>query len=391
MSTKDLTRQDILAQVNSILSRPTLTKADSARVSGLLQLSEQLNPAIGELRRMRLADQAASMAETDPAHAKLYRQVDGLRGSSQVELDFDTIIRRGIEHVDVERRALSTSGTAGGYLTPQQFSNTLYATMAAYDPMLNPNLVTMIETDTGSDYQVPILGDATASASKVAENEIFTPTSDMPFGFVNLSDTDKWVADLILVSRELVADMHWDAADWLAKAFGVRIARGLGSYLLHRLLGAATLGKTTASASAITYDEILEFMSALDVAYLSSPKCAWLMNWSTLIYLFKIKASTGGSPMLDLIGDNGQFYLFGKPLYIAPSLNSIGASAKTILLGAMDRYIVRTVRDSVTLGVSFEKYAEYAQVAYWAYLRAGADLATGGGSDAPVIYLQQHS
>jgi HK97 family phage major capsid protein len=48
------------------------------------------------------------------------------------------------------------TGSSGGYLVSQSFSDTLYATMKAYDPLFDSSVVTMIESDSGAAIPIPI-------------------------------------------------------------------------------------------------------------------------------------------------------------------------------------------------------------------------------------------
>src|SRR5690348_15704523 len=121
---KQLTREAALSEVERLTSKPNFNKGDAARCEYLMRLAAELNPAINELRKMRLAELSAESAVNDPGHAEKYRLTPGVRELNEVERNFDIAIRQGKEVLPAEARALAVgTGSQGGYLVPQTFAD----------------------------------------------------------------------------------------------------------------------------------------------------------------------------------------------------------------------------------------------------------------------------
>jgi HK97 family phage major capsid protein len=102
------------------------------------------------------------------------------------------------------------------------------------------------------------------------------------------------------------------------------------------------------------------------------------MNFSTLIALLKMRDQVG-HPVLHLkYDDKGNPLLLEKPVYICPSMPSIGVSGSPtggntpIAFGAFSRFIFRTVENTQMLlrATEMSGTAENLCVAYQGYLRA---------------------
>jgi HK97 family phage major capsid protein len=117
-----------------------------------------------------------------------------------------------------------------------------------------------------------------------------------------------------------------------------------------------------------------------------------MMSFSSYIAFLKQKGSTGGSYLLEPELDvQGYPTLFGRRVYLSPSFPAIAALAKSIAFGDMSRFIRRQVRNSLSVKVYIERYAEVAQIAYESFLRTDGKLAKATNSPLPVRLLQCHA
>ena len=382
----NLNKDSVLLEVQRLLNKSQFTKEDSSKAERLMQLADTLTPGATELRRHRLAELAGEAAVHDPSRAKKYRLTEGVTQLPQLEMEFDQALRCGREYIGEESRALSVAiGGSGGYLVPQSFSDQVWASMKAYDNLLDPAVSTVITTDGGSaPMGFPLIDDTAGVAVKVAEGVQTSPADIATFGIMQLLEPDTWRTNMQQVSMELAADSAFDLGQFLADIFGVRLARGIAPDFVSTLITGAALGKTgtTGQTTTVIYDDLLDLMGAIDPAYIASTKCGWAMRFSTLVAIMKLKASTGGSPMLTF--DAGRFMLFGKPIFICPSVPAMAASAKSILFGDFSKFVVRRVRDGIEVKRFGETYAEYGMIAYQGFLRVKAGLAKAAGSDSPI-------
>src|ERR1039458_6367310 len=166
------TRQSLLAQADSILSRPNFSREDKSKVDGLLALSEQLDPHRMELRRARL-----TQLEMDGGE-----RTERTRARDEVHQAFMTALRHGAGILPDEVRAQSVgTDSAGGYLSSAKFSDSLYANMAVFDRLFDPAVTDVQDTDTGAAFTWPVIDNSTASATVIAENGTFNEAADAVF------------------------------------------------------------------------------------------------------------------------------------------------------------------------------------------------------------------
>ena len=110
----------------------------------------------------------------------------------------------------------------------------------------------------------------------------------MTFGVKNLSAYT--YSTLVKVSDELLQDAGFDLSSFLVGALGERIARatnaaftsGTGSSQPEGIMANAALGKTAASATAVTADEILDLIYSIDRSYRGSSSFGLMMNDNTV-------------------------------------------------------------------------------------------------------------
>jgi len=382
----NLNRDSVLCEVQRLLNKSQFTKEDSSKAERLMQLADTLTPGATELRRHRLAELTAETAIHDPSRAQRYRLTEGVRELPQLEIEFDQALRFGREFVGEESRALSVAiGGSGGFLVPQTFSNQVWESMKQYDNLLDPAVSTVVTTDNGSaPMSLPLIDDTGNVAVKVAEGVQTTPADIATFGVMQLTEPDTWRTNMQQVSMELAADSAFDLGQFLADIFGTRLARGIAPDFVSTLIAGAAVGKTGTNGQTTTviYDDLIDLLGSVDPAYIASPKCGWAMRFSTLVAIMKLKASTGGSPMLTF--DAGRFMLLGKPIYICPSVPAMAASAKSILFGDFSKFVIRRVRDGIEVKRFGETYAEFGMIAYQGFLRVKAGLAKAAGSDSPI-------
>jgi len=383
MSNNSLSRDQVLAEAHTILERSkdrNLSKPENDRLENLLHLAEILDPAAAASRNARMIRQEEELCEAEPWRSQFFAEDYRKRVQSAIiERDFDTLLRYGKAMIPQERRALSVgTGSAGGFLVPQRFSDELFMKMAAYDPLLDPRYVNILDRPDGRPIVVPVV-DQTGSSSVIAENNQVTPSDLGGFAQANLTAAPTFRSNMQQVSLELLTDAGFPISSWLAQTFGVMHSRGVGAALSSTLQSAATQGKvgTTGQTTSIIYDDLADLMTSLDPVWLG-PKCFWLMALSSWQKILKLKDSQG-LPVFgeDAVPDaNGNFWLMGKPVLISPSMPAMAANAKSILLGDLSQFFVR--RTGVELKIFRELYATSGAVGFQSFVRAGGTLAVSG-------------
>ena len=382
-------RESYLAQADQILNQKTFSKEDSSKVSSLLLMADQLDPARGKLRRAQLLE-----AEMDAGIRN-----SETRATAEVYERFMRALRFGVDALDalpVHQRAQSVGiDSAGGYLSPAKFSDSLYANMATFDRLFDPNVVDIQQTDTGGTFNWPIIDNSTASATEIAENLPFPENNDPSFDSLAMGKAGTWRADLILVSMELMQDSKFPVDGVLAAAFAIRLARGIGQSFMATLLSEATVGKAAASGqtSSIIYEDIVDMVASVDEVYRQSPKCGWMARQSTVDAIAKLKDSNNRPLRLIEYGLNRVPYLWGYPVYVSPSVPALGPGSpavgnKALVFGDFNAWKCRRVADGLRVKRHAERFAVNGQVGFTATLRCNGALGKASTAASPITYFQ---
>jgi len=350
-------------------------------------------------RLQKLAAAEASLNDGDPRRpGGEERSVGGL---PPVTLDEKAVFRRAAQFgvgslsADEQRmmsrlqagdgppevRAQSTSATAGGYTIPQGFMPEITKSLALWGPMLDPGHARIIATDSGNPLPWPTVNDTANTGESLAENTA-AADQDVTFG-QKLLGAYVFDSGTIKVSLQLLQDSAFDMETLLGDLFGERLARransqltiGTGSSQPLGVVTGSTLGKTAASTTAIAADEMIDLFHSVDPAYRQAPKACWMMNDTTLAAVRKLKDGQGNYLwQMGNIREGAPDLLLGKPVAINQAMASIATGNRVVAFGDMNKYIVRMVKDFSMLTLR-ERYAEFLQVGFLAYLRLDGMLA----------------
>lgn len=253
-----------------------------------------------------------------------------------------------------------TQGVQGGYLVPIEFVDALFLGMALVDPLVNPDVVTIIERKTNRPLVIPSWDLSTFKAVKKAEAATQT-RKDFPTAKndkIGGGDKYTYVAQ-VAASFELEDDDFQPVVDQLGAALGIGLARGIGQDLAvgdgatapKGIVNAADSGVTQASVGVVIDTDLDNVFYSVDPFYRAQPKCAWLVTDAVHKQIRKAK-DTGGRPLINIV--NGAEFLMGKPLYISPSLPAYNASVNPQLPGSfcvfgdLSRYVVTLRNPNLT-------------------------------------------
>ena len=330
------------------------------------------------------------VADEDRANAKAC-------GVNLAAKELDIALRRDIPQMRREYRDLSSAiGPSGAYMIAPLFVNTIEMSLLAFGGMRRTS--TILRTATGAQLPYPTCNDTGNVGALIGENTAVSE-QDVSLGVVNLQ-AYKYTSKMVQVPTELLEDSAFDLSAWLAPVLAERIARiqnthfttGDGASKPNGIVTAASSGKTAASASAITFDEVIELFHSVDPAYRDLPGAAWMFNDGTLKALRKLKDGNGNFLWYSGL-DRGEMMqggpppsILGKPYTVNQDMAAIASSAKTMLFGALSKYIIRDVA-SVRIMRLVERYAEYDQQAFVMWMRSDGNLLDSGTD--PVKYLQQ--
>src|SRR5262249_60216237 len=126
--------------------------------------------------------------------------------------------------------------------------------MKQYDQLFD--VVTWLPTESGAKFSIPSMDDTATSAVMVSESTQNAQDDFTDISAVNFDQSPMWRTGNIKVSLELLQDSGVDLEQLFADRFAVRFARGLGPVLITLVKTNASVGKTTASPSAIAQEKL---------------------------------------------------------------------------------------------------------------------------------------
>jgi len=388
-----------------------LREKQQTHIAQAREALEQITDDVTEARAKELEQQHDNhMAEAEAAEkraermhklAKAEERIQGVHdsrapdhpgGESKADADarayrdvFKDYLARGRDGLtpeeDRELRAQATDGgAAGGFTVAREFFDELMEAMKAYGPMMDAGTVRQIQTATGATLEWPTLDDTSNKGSLLGEN-VQDSTSNLTFGQKTL-DAYKYTSGIFQVSEELLQDSALDVEQIVREAMAERIGRignehltvGTGSDQPNGIVTASTLGATSQSATTLDADEILDLFHGVDPAYRAMGSAGWMFNDDTLKAIRKLKDGDGNylwqAPDLRT-GEPGQ--LLGVNYFVNQDMADIATGTKPIIYGAMERYVMRMVRQFAVRRL-VERYADYHQVGFVGFARMDGEL-----------------
>lgn len=303
------------------------------------------------------------------------------RGVSGLSAEQRQIAERAMANIPEEVRAQSTTTTSGGYTIPEGFLPEITKAMKAWGPMLDPGITRVLVTATGNPLPWPTMDDTAQKGAILGEN-VQIGEQDITFGQKQL-DAYMYTSKLIRVSYQLLQDSAFNVeSEIIRPAFGERLGRignehlttGTGVGQPNGIVTASSAGITAAVGGAVSFDDIIDLEHSVDPAYRRSPGVRFMFNDSTLKYLRKLKDGDGNYLWQPADARTGApASVLAYPYSVNQDMASIGGSTKPIIFGDFNKYIVRIVRDMTMLRLT-ERYADYLQVGFFAFMRMDGEL-----------------
>ncbi len=345
--------------------------ADHDAIASRVERMEKL--AKVEAREEARQEEIADVSKRPVLEARSTPAVDQGEQLSYRKAFHNYIAAGGNANLDAESRAVletrvQTGGTAakGGYTVPTELANFIEKSLISKAPMYSSDLFTVLNTSGGETLNIPTVDDTTVTAVAHTEGGAITDDNgkDVTFSSKSLAayafDTEwvKW-------SHELNSDSLFNMESLLGDLLGERLGRianaklttGSGSSDVEGIVTNTAAGKTAASATAITADEIIDLVHSVDPAYRSAPSARIMMNDSTLAVIRKLKDGDG-----NYLWSMGSYQagipqtILGYNVVVNQDMDSIATAKKTIIFGDMKKFYVRKV-GAPTMYVANERFA----------------------------------
>ena len=306
----------------------------SAELDSRAQTIEQLKA--DEERAARL-DAVAAEIRTDEEPAGDDSDAEAIRA----------LVRGEVRSHTFEKRDVLTSST--GAPVPTSFYDQVIMRARLVGPMLDVS--TVLNTAGGETLQVPSLSTYSTSGTVTAQGANFSESDPVFNSFTELKAYK--YGFIIQVSREMVEDSGVDLLGFLADQVGnglgynvqAALTTGTGTVQPLGIVNAAGSGITggTGVSGAFTADNLIDLYYSLDGAARLLPGVGWMMNGAAIGAVRKLKDTAGNyifSPALD---GNSRDLLLGRPVYENPHMANPATTAKSVLVGHLPSYFVRTV------------------------------------------------
>ena len=351
---------------------------DAATYNKMLDTVDKLGAEIARLERQQAIDMEMNNPTSNPMMGKPgAEEPDQKKGraSDAYKAAFWRVMRQKTVPHEIYNALQVGTESEGGYLVPDEYERTLIDKLEEQN--IFRSLAHVISTSSG-DRKIPVV--ASKGTAAWIDEEAQYPESDDAFGQVAIGAYK--LATMIKVSEELLNDSVFDIAAYIAKEFARRIGAaeeeafftGNGTGRPTGILSASTgaeIGVTAASATALTFDEVMDLYYSLRIPYRRN--AVFIMNDATIKALRKLKNGNGDYIWQPSVTAGTPDTILNRPVHTSAFMPTLAADAKTILFGDLAYY---WVADRV--GRSFKRlnelYAPTGQVGFLASQRVDGKL-----------------
>ena len=241
---------------------------------------------------------------------------------------------------DVQNALQVGTDSEGGYLVPDEFERTLVE--ALLEENIFRGLAKVITTSSG-DRKIPVV--ASKGTASWIDEEGLIPESDDAFGQVSIGAYK--LATMIKVSEELLNDSVFNLESYIAREFARRIGakeeeaffigNGTGKPTgIFNATGGAELGVTAASATAITFDELMDLFYSLKSPYRKN--ATFVTNDATVKMIRKLKDGNGQYLWSPSMQAGQPDTILNRPVKTSSFVPNVEAGAKTVAFGDFGYY-----------------------------------------------------
>jgi HK97 family phage major capsid protein len=361
-------RQQAWHQAKAIIDVATAEKRDlsAEEEQTYSRLNDELNERAATIAKLR-EDETREL-RMDAATREIADQVRPV-ASAPVNEDVAMIralIKGESRSANFERRDILKSST--GSPVPTSFYNQVIMKARLVAPVLATS--TVLNTAGGENLQIPRLstysvGTVNAEAAVLGESDpafsAFITLGAFKYGF------------LTQVSQELLEDSGVDMLSFLADQVGNALGFAVGSALTvgtgtvepKGIVDASSVGGTSGTATGFTADNLIDLLYSLDGGARNLPGVGWMMTGQSIGRVRKLKDTAGNYVFQPSLSMDSPDMLLGKPIYENPSMAEATTGTKSVIVGHLPSYYVRSVG-----GIKLDRSDDFAFSAGLATFRA---------------------
>jgi HK97 family phage major capsid protein len=148
------------------------------------------------------------------------------------------------------------------------------------------------------------------------------------------------------------------------------------------------LTTTAASATAVSYNDLVDLLAKVKAPHSSQGVASWLMNSATRAALMKVLDQNGRPIFIESAREGEPDRILGRPVVIDDNMPDIGASKVPIIFGDLKKYILRIVQGVKVRVYQEEKFYKDNCIGVQAFVTADGKLIAKTGSYEPLAGLK---
>ena len=381
------------ALVEQMQGMVAAAKAENRNLSN--EENEKFDAISNEVDELRSAAARIERSEELKKEMAAKAEVRDNAPSAKVEARdaFNAYLRKGMNGINsAEARALAelrgsdtqitTNDGLGGFLVPENWSDFVSATELFKSDI--EQVATVIRTANGQHFNLPANDDTAVVAAILGEGTA-EGVSDMTFTNVKF-EPFTYSSKIVKVSNQLISDNAFDLGSFVGGQLANRLKRGINAHLTtgdasskpQGIVTGSTLGKTAASATAVTVSEVMDLFYSVDASYRNAPGASFMMNSATAkaVRVLGFGSSNDFPAYVPGMSVGEPDMLFGKPVYINEDMDGIATGNKSIIFGDLKQYYVHEAGGVQLLRLS-ERFADALSTGYIAYRRVDGNVLQG--------------
>lgn len=328
---------------------------------------------------------AEELEAQDKRAAEQRAKAVGAEDKAKEELRaFANYLREG--RISEETRTVLTTDNAAVMIPKEISQQIILGLQGSYELM---NKVNLRITPHAKTFVEPILsGDMTLKRITVGSaNEEGNPSLEG----IEIKAYD-YRLPVIPISLTLLDGSDADIQGAIVALLTEHIARGLTNLALTG--GTASDGvsalvpkvvtTTAASATAVTYNDLIDVLAKVKAPHNAQGVASWVMNSATRAALMKVLDQNGRPIFVESAREGEPDRILGRPVVIDDNMPDIGAGKTPILFGDLRKYVLRIVQGVKVRVYQEEKFYKDNCVGIQAFVSADGKLIAKSGVYEPI-------
>ena len=268
---------------------------------------------------------------------------------------FEAYVRGNAAEIRANNLTPATSPASGGALIPTTIANKIIAKVYDICPLLEMSTKYNVK----GKLQIPYYDEST-TAITVAYQQEFVDLQSNVGAFTTIDLSGYLAGALALISRSLINNAQFDIVNYIINYMAYAIKKFIEGELIHGTSGSVaglsgiTTSVTTASATAITADEVVKLQDAVKDDFQDG--AIWIMSPATRTALRLLQDVNHHYLLNDDISSPFGATLLGKPVYVSDNMDNI-ATGKTTIIYGNPAGLATKFNEELSIEVLRERYA----------------------------------